>query len=86
MLDHSGTRRERYEDTFRAIGNYLDAHRFTQIVMVETSEGFLIKGYTVPEGQVSSDTMYVVPQTYLFSNEDIDALIEQAYRRRKSSR
>lgn len=83
MLDHTGKRRVRYEDAFRAIGHYLDASRFTQIAVIETPEGFLIKGYLAVEGR--SDTYYGVPQTYLFSNEDIDVLLENAYARRQTS-
>lgn len=82
MLDHSGSARVRYEDAFRAVGNYLDANEFSQIVVVETPEGFLIKGQ-VASGQGAGDTVYSSPQTYLFANEDIDTLIEAAYERRK---
>ncbi len=81
MLDHSGTARVRYEDAFRAVGNYLDANQFTQVVIVETPEGFLIKGQ-VAGTESSSHEIYSYPQTYLFSNEDIDSLIEAAYDRR----
>ncbi len=81
VLDHSGMSRVRYEDAFRAVGNYLDANTFTQIVIVETPEGFLIKGQ-VASGEGVGDTIYSYPQTYLFTNEDIDTLIEAAYQRR----
>jgi hypothetical protein len=79
MLDHTGQRRIRYEDAFRAVGHYLDDQRFTQISIVETPEGFLIKGFVL-----SDDTggYHVIPTTYLFTNEDIDALLESAYGRR----
>jgi hypothetical protein len=81
MLDHSGTARVRYEDAFRAVGNYLDSNAFTQIVVVETPEGFLIKGQ-VASAEGIGDTIYSYPQTYLFTNDDIDTLIEAAYERR----
>lgn len=80
MLDHTGQRRVRYEDAFRALGNYLDENRFTQISVVETPEGFLIKGYVVGE---NGGGYHVIPTTYLFTNEDIDALLEVAYGRRR---
>ncbi|ACZ38530.1 hypothetical protein [Sphaerobacter thermophilus] len=82
MLDHTGTRRVRYEDTFRAIGHYLDEHRFTRIALIETPEGFLIKAYATVDSR--SDSTFGVPQTYLFTNEDIDHLLENAYARRRS--
>ncbi|MDI3340607.1 MAG: hypothetical protein QJR03_08750 [Sphaerobacter sp.] len=80
MLDHTGRHRERYEDAFRAIGHYLDEQHFTHIALIETPEGFLIKGY-VPVAS-SGESFHTVSQTYLFTNEDIDVLLEQAYARR----
>jgi hypothetical protein len=80
VLDHTGQRRVRYEDAFRALGNYLDANRFTQITVVETPEGFLIKGYVLGDGPSGH---HVIPTTYLFTNEDIDTLLENAYGRRR---
>lgn len=82
MLDHSGKSRIRYEDAFRAVGNYLDNNDFTEIIVVETPEGFLIKGQVVAE-QRTGETIYSYPQTYLFANADIDSLIEAAYDRRQ---
>lgn len=82
MLDHSGTLRVRYEDVFRAIGNYLDENQFSLIVIAETPEGFLIKGEMVT-GTLRADTFRSQSMTYLFSNDDIDALIENAYQRRE---
>ncbi|HVX29422.1 MAG TPA: hypothetical protein VHA53_03000 [Nitrolancea sp.] len=82
MLDHSGTARVRYEDAFRAVGNYLDQNRFSQVVLVETPQGFLIKGQIAASTGVG-DQHYSYPETYLFSNEDIDNLLESAYERRR---
>lgn len=81
MLDHTGKRRIRYEDAFRALGNYLDSQRFTQIAVIETPEGFLVKGYVAVDSRIAG--FQSVPQTYLFSNEDIDILLENAYARRR---
>jgi hypothetical protein len=79
MLDATGRYRFRYEDVFRALGNYIDANQFKDVSIVETPEGFLIKGQAVQEtteGWASS------PQTYLFTNADLDAILEDAYNRR----
>lgn len=79
MLDASGRYRFRYEDVFRALGNYIDANLFKDVSILETPEGFLIKGQVVQElasGWASA------PQTYLFTNEDLDAILEEAYGRR----
>lgn len=83
MLDHSGLRRTRYEDTLRALGSYLDSHGFTQIVIVEMREGFIVKG-RVPGGTTGNDSIQTVSEGILFSNSDLDALLEAAYRRRGS--
>ncbi|GBD15120.1 hypothetical protein HRbin26_00006 [bacterium HR26] len=84
MLDHTGRYRVRYEDTLRALGHYLDEHRFTRIAIVETPEGFLVKGYVASENREGG--MHLAPQTYLFTNEDLDILLEQAYGRRRQPR
>ncbi|MBX6753366.1 hypothetical protein [Thermorudis peleae] len=81
MLDHTGRYRTRYEDTLRALGHYLDAHHFTRIALVETPEGFLVKGYRVEETKLTGEST-LAPETYLFTNEDLEALLEEAYRRR----
>lgn len=79
MLDASGRYRFRYEDVFRALGNYVDSNRFKDVTIVETPEGFLIKGQVIQE---SSTGWISTPQTYLFTNEDLDAILEEAYGRR----
>ncbi|MCM8749836.1 hypothetical protein NET02_11820 [Thermomicrobiaceae bacterium CFH 74404] len=84
MLDHTGRYRVRYEDMFRALGHYLDSQRFTRIAIVETPEGFLVKGYVA--GDSREGGLHLAPQTYLFTNEDLDILLEQAYGRRRQSR
>jgi len=70
----------RYEDIFRALGNYIDAHTFEDVTIIETSEGFLIKGRVVREQATGSISE---PQTYLFTNADLDSILEEAYGRRR---
>ncbi|HET7034693.1 MAG TPA: hypothetical protein VFI42_03345 [Thermomicrobiaceae bacterium] len=81
MLDYTGKVRGRYEEALRSLGGYLDQHQFTQIVLVETPEGFLVKGQIAERNQASG-AMHPYPATYLFTNDDIDQVVEQAYRRR----
>ncbi|HUG14990.1 MAG TPA: hypothetical protein VMM78_08200 [Thermomicrobiales bacterium] len=82
MLDASGRYRFRYEDVLRALGNYIDENHFKDVTVLETAEGFLIKGQVVEESAAGWATS---PQTYLFTNEDLDAILEEAYRRRQES-
>jgi hypothetical protein len=80
MLDSSGRYRFRYEDVFRALGNYIDEHFFKDVTIVETPDGFLIKGQVVQE---TGNGFQAAPATYLFTNEDIDAILEAAFSRRR---
>jgi hypothetical protein len=79
MLDASGRYRFRYEDVLRALGNYIDENHFKDVTVLETPEGFLIKGQTLEE---TASGWATNPQTYLFTNEDLDAILEEAYKRR----
>lgn len=77
MLDRSGQNRGRYEDVLRAVGHYLDAEGLGQVTLVETPEGFVVIAYQAARQQAAERT-----ETILISNEDVDAFIEEAYRRR----
>jgi hypothetical protein len=79
VLDHTGTRRTRYEDTFRALGHYCDEQNFTHVSIIETPEGLLIKGYALSQ---RTTAYQLEPLNFLFSNEDIDVLLEEAVERR----
>lgn len=83
MRDASGKYRLRYEDAFRALGNYIDANRFKDVSIVETSEGFLIKGQIVYE---HSTGWASTPHDVLFTHDDLNAILEQAYHRRRTER
>lgn len=80
MLDHTGKDRVRYEDAFRAVGNFLDSEQFTDITVLETPEGFVIKGYRRNQAQGAPGE--VAAESYFFANADIDELLEHAYQRR----
>ena len=81
MRDPTGRFRTRYEDTLRALGHYLDQQRFTRILVVETPEGFLIKGYVATPGR-DDESFALSPETLLFTDDDLLQLLEEAYRRR----
>ncbi len=81
MRDQSGRYRTRYEDTLRALGHYLDQERFTRILVVETPEGFLVKGYVASPGR-DEEIVTLSPETLLFTDDDLVRLLEEAYRRR----
>ena len=81
MLDASGRYRINYADVLRALGNYLDTQSFRDLTLVETPDGFLVKGRVMESSMRATGSK---PQTYLFANDDLDALIEEAYQRRGS--
>ena len=81
MLDASGLYRIRYGDIFRAVGHFLDASLFRDLTLVETNEGFIVKGGTIRTGETGTA---FVPQSYLFTDADLDTLLDQAIERRGS--
>ncbi len=72
-LDHSD-----YQDIFRAIGLYVDEHRYTHVRVFETEEGMVVQG--VPLG--ADGTPAVRHEAYLFTEEDLRNLLQVAYQRR----
>ena len=70
----------RYEDIFRALGNYIDANTFEDVTIVETREGFLITGRVRREQATGT---VAEAETYLFTNADLDSILEEAYGRRR---
>ena len=81
MLDASGRYRIRYGDIFRAVGRFLDTTLFRDLTLVETQEGFIVKGGTIRAGETGTA---FVPQSYLFTDDDLETLLDQAVERRGS--
>ncbi|HEX5166844.1 MAG TPA: hypothetical protein VFV93_15675 [Thermomicrobiales bacterium] len=79
MLDASGLYRIRYGDIFRAVGHFLDTSLFRDLTLVETQDGFIVKGGTIRTGDTGTG---FVPQSYLFTDQDLDTLLDQAIERR----
>lgn len=79
MLDASGRFRIRYGDILRAVGHFLDTSLFRDVTLVETPDGFIVKGGTI---QTSEARTVFAPQSYLFADEDLDRLLDQAIERR----
>jgi len=66
---------------FRAIGHFLDTALFRDLTLVETQDGFIVKGGTIRSGDGGSG---FVPQSYLFTDGDLEVLLDQAVERRGS--
>jgi len=79
VLDATGRYRIRYGDIFRAVGHFLDTRLFRDLTMVETPEGFIVKGGTIRTGDVGTG---FDAQSFLFTDDDLETLLEQAVQRR----
>ncbi len=76
-LDHSD-----YQDLFRAIGLYCDEHRYTNVRVFETEDGIVVQGVPIrPDG-----SMATTHEAYLFTEDDLRALLKVAYERRERGR
>ena len=74
-----GLDRSDYQDLFRAVGLYIDEHRYTSVRVFETEDGLVVQG--VPLGEDGTPTGG--HEAYLFTEEDLRALLQAAYQRRQ---
>ncbi len=80
MLDSTGTGRIEYEDVLRALGYFIDQNNLSEICMVELREGILIRGIS----KVANRSGYqAISESFLFTNEDLERIVNEAYARRK---
>lgn len=82
MLNYTGTGRMDYEDVLRAIGHFIDEHNFKEVCIIELEEGILVRGLVYTANRTGYRT---ISEAYLFTNEDIDHILEEAYKRRGST-
>jgi hypothetical protein len=82
MLNYSGSGRMDYEDVLRAIGHFIDEHNFKEVCIIELEEGILVRGLVYTANRSGYRT---ISEAYLFTNEDIDHILEEAYQRRGRS-
>jgi hypothetical protein len=83
MLNYSGNGRVDYEDALRAIGHFIDEHSFKEVCISELEEGILVRGLVYNTQRTAART---ISESYLFTNEDIDRILEEAYKRRNSGK
>jgi hypothetical protein len=81
MLDSTGTGRIHYEDVLGAIGYFIDQNNLSEICMVELREGILLRGMSKTAHPGGYQTMM---ESYLFTNEDLDRIVNEAYARRQA--
>ncbi len=84
MMDYSGTTRVDYEDILRAVGYFIDQNNLKEVCIIELSEGMLVRGIRYTTSRTAG--YQAISESFLFTNEDIASLLEDAYKRRKPSR
>jgi len=73
-----GLDRSDYQDVLRALGLYIDDHRYTNVRIFETEDGIVLQGVPLHEDGTHAQTH----ESYLFTEEDIRVLLQAAYDRR----
>ncbi len=81
MLNYTGTGRIEYEDVLRAIGYFIDQNNIKEVCIIELKEGLLVRGLVYAANRSGYQTM---SESFLFTNEDLEKILEDAYQRRGS--
>jgi hypothetical protein len=79
MMDQTGTHRFEYEDVMRALGYFIDQNNLREICIVELREGILLRGVSFTANRSGYQTL---SESYLFTNDDLERIIEESYERR----
>jgi hypothetical protein len=88
MRIYEGGPRQDYEEALRSIGAFLDQRGMREVLMVETSDGFVVQGLAPrPSGGQWSDTSGTVEkETLTFVEDDVARFMEEAYAQRRTGR
>jgi hypothetical protein len=89
MRIYQGGPRQEYEEALRSIGTFLDQRGMREVLLVETSEGFVIQGLApraASGGSWSEATGVLSKETYTFLDDDVARFMEQAYAQRRNGR
>ena len=81
MMDYSGTGRVDYEEVLRAIGHFIDQNNMKELCIIELKEGLLVRGLVYTAHRSGYQT---ISESFLFTNEDIERILEDAYKRRNT--
>ena len=69
----------RYEDILRAVGRFIDEEQLTDVVIVQTETGVLVRGMRRPHAGTRLASTFC---ERLFSKAEIAAILEEGRRRR----
>jgi len=84
---YEGSPRQNFEGVFRALGAFLDSQYLREILVLETTDGFIVHGLAVTGATSSSwadSPGQITKENFLFLDEDIARLMEEGIQRRRS--
>ena len=81
MMDYSGLNRVDYEEVLRAVGFFIDHNNLKEVCIIELKEGVLVRGIRYTTDRAAG--YQTISESFLFTNEDIEKLLEDAYKRRQ---
>lgn len=86
MRIYEGGPRQEYEEALRSIGTFLDQRGMREVLLVETSEGFVLQGLApraADGGSWSEAAGGLFKETYTFLDDDVARFMEEAYAQRR---
>lgn len=81
MKDEGNGSLVRYEDILRAIGRYIDANHIQDVILLQSEDGILLRGYR-RSGDAGGGGASLIQ--HLFTDQDLRAIDEQSRHRRGS--
>jgi hypothetical protein len=89
MRIYEGGPRQEYEEALRSIGTFLDQRGMREVLLLETSEGFVLQGLApqaASGGSWSEAAGSLHKETYTFLDDDVARFMEEAYAQRRRGR
>lgn len=65
-----------YQEILRALGTFIDAHRFLNVRIIEIDDGIVVQGHTAP-GDDGAPSRF---ETFLLTDEDLRLMVGAAQR------
>lgn len=69
----------RYEDILRAIGRYIDSNDIQDVILLQSDEGIMLRGYRTSPDRQQRGTRLI---QHLFTPADLKRMDEEARQRR----
>lgn len=89
MRVYEGSPRQEYEEVLRSIGAFLDQRGVREVLLTETSDGFVVQGLApagAPGQAWTQETVTLRKETFTFVEDDVARFMEEAYSLRRHGR